>query len=259
MKQLHQKHTIKITVVLLAGVGLTACVPHLNQQQCLSMNWYQLGYQDGSQGHFQRNLSQDIQDCARFKLTVNTKAYSRGWHAGVRSFCRPENGYNLGVNGVVYPNICPASMAAKFDQAWRRGLRRFCVPDTGYNLGRSGASMPNFCAPDQVAAFRNAYVSGHRRYDAAQDIKGQIDNTNSQIADLNNQIQDQRDDIDALQQKLIRNRDKDGKPYSPAERELILTGINNDRRAIRHMQRHIDQLQNQINDLQDQLNRLQSR
>ncbi|WP_423062415.1 DUF2799 domain-containing protein [Candidiatus Paracoxiella cheracis] len=247
-----------IALVFLGTFGLSACVPHLTQQQCQSMNWYQLGYEDGNQGKLQRDLSRDIKDCARFQLTVNTLQYRNGWAAGVRQFCRPQTAYQLGTNGSSYNNICPADLAGAFNRAYKRGLRKFCVPNTGYNIGRAGQPMPGFCAPDQVNAFRNAYLAGLRVHNTIGDIKGQINNLNGQIGDLNNRIQNRRHDIERINRKLVRNTNPQGKPYTPAERELLLINIQQDRRDIRRFRNQISDIQEQINHLQLRLNRVES-
>ncbi|MCH9769541.1 MAG: DUF2799 domain-containing protein [Gammaproteobacteria bacterium] len=259
MEKLNLSKSYKIILTILALAGLSACVPHLNKQQCLSMNWYSMGYEDGSQGKYQRDLSKDIQDCARFKLTVNTVKYHRGWQAGVRQFCQPNTAYNLGVNGATYNNICPRDLAAKFNRAYRHGLRKFCVPPTGYNIGRAGKPLPDFCAPDQVVAFRNAYADGRRIFITLQNIQNQINDLNGQIGDLNNQIGGRQNDIHHLQHRLVRNKKPNGKPYSGAERELILLQIRDDRSSINGLQGRIEDLQDQINHLRDQQSRVQSR
>ncbi len=190
-----------IALIGVAG-GLASCVPHLNRQQCLSMNWYQVGFQDGSQDKYQRNLNSAIQDCAKFKLTVDTKQYAAGWRAGAKKFCTPGRAYQLGVNGSTFNNICPANLAGKFNAAWRRGLRKYCIADTGYNLGRSGRPMPGFCASDQVNAFRNAYQSGYRTFQATRNLQGQINNIRDHLGDIHAQIQQKKDQINQLRNQL---------------------------------------------------------
>lgn len=237
--------------LLTTGIALTAgCVPHLSQQQCVNMDWYQVGYNDGNQGQFQRDLNSSIQDCARFKLSVDTAAYSRGWRKGARAYCNTSNAYQLGVNGSTYNHICPANLAGRFDRAWQRGLRKYCVPATGYNLGRKGAGFPNFCAPDQVNRFRNAYDQGKQVYDSIQAINSQISSINSQISDLNNQINDKQSQIDNINMNLNSGTNKWGEPLTREMRR-------NMHYQIRDLNRQIMQIRDQISDLQDQRTHLQ--
>ena len=246
-------------ILIAVSLLFSACTPHLSKQQCESINWYQLGYQDGSQGKYQRNLTKDIQDCAQYKLQVNAPAYRRGWQAGVKAFCTPNTAYNLGVNGATYNNICPASSIKAFASAYRRGLRKFCVPATAYNIGRAGKPMPGFCAPDQVVSFRNAYVAGRRVYLTISDIDSQINELNSQIAGYNNQIAAAQSDIDRLQARLVRNKDRHGKPYSSAKRELLLIQVNQDRQTIGRLHQRINRSLAQIDRLRDRRSHILAR
>ena len=107
------KHILGVTAM---SCILVACVPHLNKQQCQSMNWYQVGYSDGTQGKLQRDLSQAIEDCAKFNLTVDTKRYTDGWRSGTRQFCHPSRAYQLGVTGSTFNHVCPSGLAAECDQ-----------------------------------------------------------------------------------------------------------------------------------------------
>ncbi|OGT55063.1 MAG: hypothetical protein A3F17_08195 [Gammaproteobacteria bacterium RIFCSPHIGHO2_12_FULL_41_15] len=229
---------LKGSAIVIATGWLTACAPHLNQQQCETMDWYQVGYSDGTAGKYQRDLTGAITDCAKFKLTVNAQAYSKGWSTGVRKFCKPDTAFQLGVNGQVYNNICPSDLSAAFASAWQQGLRRYCVPETGYNLGRSGAAFPEFCPPDKVVAFRNAYASGRRVFTTVQGIDAEIQSLNNKINGLTHQIDDIQKQINGLNAQLTTG------PISPNERSRINYQIRN--------------LNDQIMQFRDQISRLQS-
>jgi hypothetical protein len=231
--------------------GLSACVPHLTEQQCKTTNWYSMGYNDGSHGQLQRDLSRDITDCAKFKIDVNTKAYTRGWSAGVRLFCRPRNGYQLGVDGQNYHHICPASMAGAFERQWRRGLRKYCIPSTGYNLGRSGKAFPNFCSPNQVVRFRNAYDSGYRIYQSIRTIQSEIDNTNSQLIDVAYRIRHRKRDISHWSRDLSHAKGK--------QRKQLRENIRQANRQISDLNRRMNNLNHHRDMLQVQLNRQNAR
>ena len=196
---------IQVMMLGVATIGLTSCMPHLTQEQCKTMNWNQMGFGDGSQGKVQRSLQRDIQDCAKFKVVVDQAGYQRGWKAGVREFCsNTGTAYDMGANGKNYNHICPSDLAAKFESNWKRGLRKYCIPSTGYNLGRSGAAMPSFCSADQVGAFRNAYNSGHRVFAMIQRTKDELNAITKDIQDTQNRINRLRGDI-AHQQSILSN------------------------------------------------------
>ncbi len=82
-------------------LALTGCVSHLNLQQCQTTNWQQVGHDDGAAGRPMRDLQKDITDCQKFKFTLNTDPYKKGYVTGVRQFCSPSyaDGANSGQQG----------------------------------------------------------------------------------------------------------------------------------------------------------------
>ncbi len=227
------------SLITMAALSLTSCAPHLNQAQCKSMNWYNVGFEDGSQGQVQRDLSGDITDCAKFKLKVNTRAYAKGWRAGTRRFCQPNNGFNLGAQGATYNPVCPNDLAAAFNQSYRKGLRRYCIPTTGYELGRAGKPLPSFCAADLNVAFSNAYQRGYRIYDQLVKLQNQLSDINNQLASTQDQI-DQNNDI--IQKSIEHHH----------ARKRRIAQQNND-----ELQSQMDRLNDSKNSLQQQISDIQ--
>ena len=185
MKKAPVFHRI-ITISVLAL--LTACTPHLNKAQCENINWYQMGYSDGSHDKPQRDLTNFVTDCAKFHIAVDQRMYIKGWKAGVKSFCQPQNGYNLGTQGSTFNAICPKYLAKPFQKAYFRGLKKFCITTSGYTMGRSGAAYPQACKPSYFPAFANAYNEGKSRYNQIANLQSQLDSVNSQINAQNNTI-----------------------------------------------------------------------
>jgi len=243
-------NALKTIALVIAAASLSGCMAHLTKQQCSTINWYQRGFDDGSQGKYQRNLSRDIQDCAKFNLTVKTKQYAKGWRAGTRQYCQPNTAYQLGANGRSYPHVCPSDLTTQFNRAWRRGLRRYCIPSTGYNLGRTGKPFPTFCGASQVVSFRNAYQSGYRRYQATRNVRSQIDNTNRQISSVRNNLQGKRNKINTLRGELQSGTDQHGNHLTRPNRHEV-------KMQIRYLYNDVDGLRDQLDRLNDQLNRLQ--
>ena len=169
---------------------LTGCAAHLSEKQCLAINWYDKGYQDGAKGDKPHKLQSAINDCARFNLRVNTEAYHNGHTAGAHVFCNPKNGFKAGTQGKVYQHVCTQKEEKKFLTYYRRGLRRYCTPSKGYQLGRIGNDEPSFCAPDLRAAFNLAYQRGRTLYNTEQALQTQVDSISTQIISLDLKIPD---------------------------------------------------------------------
>jgi len=228
-----------LALIAVTTLTLGGCMPHLTQDQCQLTDWRQMGYQDASRGQLPRDLSRDIQDCAQFKLPVNTKAYQRGWRAGTRQFCKSNTAFNIGVEGQTYNHICPDNLAGPFEASYRRGLRRYCIPSTGYELGRTGKSLPNFCATNLRVAFNNAYRRGYRIYAQIQNLKGQVTAINNQISDDQSSINHNNDAINQAQATHDRHT------------------IHNAKRDNRDRQDDLDRLTDEKEGLQQQISTIQ--
>ncbi len=240
MKKFYTPITLFITPIF--SILLSSCASHLNQEQCASMNWHDVGFNDAANGQALRNLNTAINDCAKFNLTVNTNAYQQGWQQGARQYCQPNNAYTLGTQGQGYAAICPADLSSAFEKAWRKGLRRYCTTETGYSLGRQGKNYPDFCPSDLTSAFKNAYDQGRRLFDAISDLSHDIDEVNRQINQLQGQIDSNRHQINSINQQLSNPN------LIPGQRASLTVQAHD-------LSRSNDELQKQIGRLQDQRTR----
>lgn len=191
------KKTALLLVALLAG-----CASHLNQTQCMNMNWGEQGFSDGARGYHMRDLNKDIKDCARFNIAVNTAAYRKAWRQGTRKYCRPATAFRLGVEGRNYPDICPEDLQGAFEKSWRRGLRKFCIPANGYRLGRDGRAMPQFCPLDKLNSFRAAYDNGFRKYQRIQSLQKQRNEKQNDIQNTKRKIKNLEEKRDSINRQL---------------------------------------------------------
>lgn len=241
-----------LVTVIGCSFALVACVPHLNEQQCKSISWYQIGVEDGSHGKFQRDLTRAISDCSKFNLSVNTADYSKGWHAGTMQFCQPNRAYQLGISGQTFNHVCPASVSASFNRSWRRGLRVFCVPAKGYDLGRHGEPKPNFCAPDLAPNFDRSYQAGFLRFQKTRDLESQLEHMNGEIKETQAALDQKTRLLHQLNSDLARGVDPSGVHLTPATRANL-------RSHIRHLRRDVAQLRQQLADQTAALKRIRYR
>ncbi|WP_295811846.1 DUF2799 domain-containing protein [uncultured Nitratireductor sp.] len=111
---------------LIAGLAfmlsLSACAT-LNESECESVNWSELGRNDGAAGRNISHVQQHRKACAKFDLPVDENAWRTGWEEGIRRYCTPQNGLSKGRDGRSYANSCPSDVAAGFESAYRVGKR----------------------------------------------------------------------------------------------------------------------------------------
>lgn len=134
---------------------------HMSQQECISTDWEQAGFADGSAGNPQRNLAGAIEDCAKFGISVNQKTYYKGWKSGVKQFCTYDGGYAVGSRGQTPPNICEGRSYDAFMSGWTRGNENFCSDsEMAYNLGLNNQPFPTVCSQSASPGFQAEYDRG---------------------------------------------------------------------------------------------------
>lgn len=116
---------IKASACLLALLPLLALQPGcatMNRDECLTVDWQTVGYEDGVAGRSGERIAQHRKACAKHGVTPDLRAYQAGREQGLREYCQPRNGYRLGEGGADNPGFCPADLAADFEAAWRDGF-----------------------------------------------------------------------------------------------------------------------------------------
>jgi predicted SnoaL-like aldol condensation-catalyzing enzyme len=100
---------------------LGGCASKMSKEECRTVDWRTVGYEDGVAGQPGDRIGQHRRDCAEHGVTPNLDAYLAGRAAGLREYCQPHNGYRAGVNGYTYFDVCPAELAPEFVKAYEDG------------------------------------------------------------------------------------------------------------------------------------------
>lgn len=106
-------------------VLLSSCAKMMNENECLVADWRTIGFQDGSAGLTEQQLAKRGEACAEFGVAPDMDQYLLGRDQGLRSFCIPRRGFDLGRGNVRYNNVCPSDIEGVFLSAYQdgRGLR----------------------------------------------------------------------------------------------------------------------------------------
>jgi hypothetical protein len=120
------EHLMKTKIVLplalmLVGAGVLSSCATLDQAECQTVNWADLGQRDGQQGRAFSYISEHQSACAKHGLPVDEQSWRGGWEQGIRQYCVPENGISVGLAGNFYGQSCPADMAPDFQRAYGAG------------------------------------------------------------------------------------------------------------------------------------------
>lgn len=116
---------INLSIILLGlPLILSACTT-LDESQCQTTNWRDLGQRNGQQGRASSYVAEDEEACARFGIPVDNQSWRAGWEVGIREYCTPQNGLNAGMDGKSYAQSCPADVALGFVLTYAIGKRLY--------------------------------------------------------------------------------------------------------------------------------------
>ena len=121
-------------LIALSTLLLGACAAKMSKDECRTVDWRTVGYEDGVAGRPGDRIGEHRRACAEYGVTPDLNAYLAGRTAGLREYCQPHNGYRAGANGYTYFDTCPADLAEAFEIAYDEGralyVRERRVTDT---------------------------------------------------------------------------------------------------------------------------------
>jgi len=103
-------------------IALSGCAT-MSGDECLTSDWQGIGFDDGSKGYTADRLSQHRKACAKHGVSPDLNAYRSGRTEGLRHYCQPQRGFNLGVSGGRYNGVCAIDLEADFVDAYRSGAQ----------------------------------------------------------------------------------------------------------------------------------------
>lgn len=93
----------------------------LGKDECLTANWETIGYEDGTRGLEASRIGKHRSACAKHGVTPDLELYTEGREHGLEEYCKSSVGYNVGVRGGRYLNVCPAYSERDFLAGYRYG------------------------------------------------------------------------------------------------------------------------------------------
>lgn len=231
------KNTHTLLIITTLPLLLSACV-HLSKEQCINTNWQQVGYNDGIAGKAANTLRNEVEDCQKFHIPVDTQAYHRGWLTGLQIYCAPsfEQGKTDGSNGLSSSNILnrngrciSAGIPLKLTQyraGFRAGQQLYCTYDNGFTIGLQGNQPPEVCENPLKQRYIAGWEAGARQY---------CSNTTNAYA-----------------------MGKEGKPYPLACPATIYYAFKAEYDRGATLRQKLNDIQNQINSIDSTINKLVS-
>jgi hypothetical protein len=106
---------IGIALAAVAAVlTLASCAP-MTEGECRGTDWRERGVHDGSRGQRVRDFGSFREQCGKFGIAPDERAYLSGRAIGLARYCTPESGLAQGKAGSGYSSgVCPAATEPQF-------------------------------------------------------------------------------------------------------------------------------------------------
>lgn len=118
-------------------LALSGCAS-MSADECATSDWRGIGFDDGARGYTAGRLSQHRKACAKHGVSPDLQAYRDGRADGLREYCQPQRGFNLGAGGGQYNGVCSIDLEAGFLDAFRSGSQLYTlrsnVNSTNYQI-----------------------------------------------------------------------------------------------------------------------------
>jgi Protein of unknown function (DUF2799) len=149
----------------------------MNKDECLTVDWRTVGYEDGVAGYSGDRIGQHRKACAKYGVTPNLSEYQAGRNDGLREYCVPANGFRLGSQGGNYNGMCPADLESAFVDAFDSGQHLYTLQSRVQNTAsrlysdRQELERVKQDIVTQSAAAIRAEATAEERAQAVLDVK----------------------------------------------------------------------------------------
>lgn len=126
------------TAVMAALLALSGCAS-MSEGECQRADWYQKGVQDGRDGQARDRVEDHAKACAKVGVAPDESRWQAGWAEGLRRYCRPANGWQVGLKGDIYRGVCADQPEGDdFERHYEAGKRVYAL---GQQLDRNYREM----------------------------------------------------------------------------------------------------------------------
>lgn len=139
----------RLVWVLAGALALGSCAT-LDENECRSVDWFQLGARDGADGSARSRVEEHRKACAEYGLPADDAAWFQGYEAGLQDYCTADNGYRVGRRGGYYGRVCPAQDERAFVDAYELGHETYQVEQEIAELDRRAESIQQRLVSDKL-------------------------------------------------------------------------------------------------------------
>lgn len=99
---------------VVGALALLGGCASMSKEECRSADWREVGYHDGVKGLARSRVEDHAKACAEAGVGVDRQVYFEARERGIRQYCYPPNGMNVGRAGQGYGDVCPPDLEPAF-------------------------------------------------------------------------------------------------------------------------------------------------
>lgn len=103
---------------------LSAC-SLVSQSECLDSDWRINGVTAGSQGLTEYAARRNFESCGTNALQSDRNEYIAGYLEGIQTYCTKASGFQAGLEGFLYKDVCPEDVEESFLIGYLAGSELF--------------------------------------------------------------------------------------------------------------------------------------
>jgi hypothetical protein len=143
---------------------LSACTSWMVRQDCEGRDWFKHGYSVAMEGR-RLTGDPTVKKCKDAEYEVPYGQVDAGFKEGMAKYCLPTSVFATGKSGDLFnPELCDPAQVRALNEQYQLGKDAYCAVENGYNVGLSGKQYQNICNTKSESAFLKEYRRGRKAF-----------------------------------------------------------------------------------------------
>ncbi len=195
-------------------LSLSGCSSTMNLEDCAALDWETIGYNDGQHGivSSSEKVTNYQRACADTGVTPDMSAYERGRKDGLREYCEPSNGFEVGRAGSAYRNQCDANLESSFLEKYELGKELFSYENPVKQLSRELEDKSDYLKKVEYRNSLNVKRAGKDETSEEQKryLMSLIRQSESEMENIRKQIDQLQLQLESAEVRLLRFKNRKG-------------------------------------------------
>lgn len=176
----------------------------MKKEECLFVDWYNIGFEDGAMGYQTFRISSHRKACSKYGVTPDLKLYQKGRSEGLYEYCTPHKAYTLGLNGRAYNDVCQDELQDPFAQAYNVGRDVYLFKKEVLNERRDqDRRLQKIIEIDQQITQKETELSNKcKNPETCKQFLNEIRDLDRQKRKLKSLVRSKKDEIEGMEQTL---------------------------------------------------------